>query len=149
MPAKTYQFGKSSYRIPDRLPGWPEADVAEIFDGNLRDRKIFMAGMSVPIENARPSSVVQSLSVFALIFLMISHARKALTVFAENGAIPILLPFPIIRTSLFSISLTFKLAISALRNPESRKRKSIALFLIPQKRALLEISLSYTGKYSS
>jgi transposase len=31
------------------LPEWLETDVAEIFDGNLRDRKIFMAGMSVPL----------------------------------------------------------------------------------------------------
>ncbi len=31
------------------LPEWLEPDVAEIFDGNLKDRKIFMAGMSVPM----------------------------------------------------------------------------------------------------
>jgi hypothetical protein len=35
------------------LPEWLEADVAEIFDGNLRDRKIFMAGMSVPLMGLR------------------------------------------------------------------------------------------------
>ena len=35
------------------LPEWLEADVAEIFDGNLRDRKIFMAGMSVPMMGLR------------------------------------------------------------------------------------------------
>ena len=35
------------------LPEWLEADVAEIFDGNLRDRKIFLAGMSVPLMGLR------------------------------------------------------------------------------------------------
>ena len=35
------------------LPEWLEGDVAEIFDGNLRDRKIFMAGMSVPLMGLR------------------------------------------------------------------------------------------------
>ena len=35
------------------LPEWLEPDVAEIFDGNLRDRKIFMAGMSVPMMGLR------------------------------------------------------------------------------------------------
>ena len=35
------------------LPEWRESDVAEIFDGNLRDRKIFMAGMSVPMMGLR------------------------------------------------------------------------------------------------
>jgi hypothetical protein len=35
------------------LPEWLEADVAEIFDGNIRDRKIFMAGMSVPLMGLR------------------------------------------------------------------------------------------------
>jgi len=35
------------------LPEWLETDVAEIFDGNLRDRKIFMAGMSVPLMGLR------------------------------------------------------------------------------------------------
>src|SRR4030067_475110 len=30
------------------LPEWLETDVAEIFDGNIRDRKIFMARMSGP-----------------------------------------------------------------------------------------------------
>ncbi|MFC1929507.1 hypothetical protein ACFLW6_01370 [Chloroflexota bacterium] len=35
------------------LPEWLETDVAEIFDGNLRDRKIFMAGMSVPMMGLR------------------------------------------------------------------------------------------------
>jgi len=35
------------------LPEWLEADVAEIFDGNLRDRKIFMSGMSIPILGLR------------------------------------------------------------------------------------------------
>ena len=35
------------------LPEWLEADVAEIFDGNLKDRKIFMAGMSVPLMGLR------------------------------------------------------------------------------------------------
>jgi len=35
------------------LPEWLEADVAEIFDGNLRDRKLFMAGMSVPMMGLR------------------------------------------------------------------------------------------------
>jgi hypothetical protein len=35
------------------LPEWLEADVAEIFDGNIRDRKIFMAGMSVPMMGLR------------------------------------------------------------------------------------------------
>ncbi len=35
------------------LPEWLEADVAEIFDGNLRDRKIFLAGMSVPMMGLR------------------------------------------------------------------------------------------------
>ena len=35
------------------LPEWLEADVAEIFNGNLRDRRIFMAGMSVPMMGLR------------------------------------------------------------------------------------------------
>lgn len=35
------------------LPEWLETDVAEIFDGNIRDRKIFMAGMSVPLMGLR------------------------------------------------------------------------------------------------
>jgi hypothetical protein len=35
------------------LPEWLETDVAEIFDGNIRDRKIFMAGMSVPMMGLR------------------------------------------------------------------------------------------------
>ena len=35
------------------LPEWLESDVAEIFDGNVRDRKIFMAGMSVPLMGLR------------------------------------------------------------------------------------------------
>jgi len=35
------------------LPEWLEGDVAEIFDGNVRDRKIFMAGMSVPLMGLR------------------------------------------------------------------------------------------------
>jgi hypothetical protein len=35
------------------LPEWLEADVAEIFDGNIRDRKIFTAGMSVPLMGLR------------------------------------------------------------------------------------------------
>ena len=35
------------------LPEWLEGDVAEIYDGNIRDRKIFMAGMSVPLMGLR------------------------------------------------------------------------------------------------
>ena len=35
------------------LPEWLETDVAEIFDGNVRDRKIFLAGMSVPLMGLR------------------------------------------------------------------------------------------------
>src|SRR4030042_1267866 len=35
------------------LPEWLEGDVAEIFDGNIRDRKIFMAGMSAPLMGLR------------------------------------------------------------------------------------------------
>src|SRR4030042_2663193 len=35
------------------LPEWLEADVAEIFDGNLKDRKIFMAGRRVPMRGLR------------------------------------------------------------------------------------------------
>jgi hypothetical protein len=35
------------------IPEWLEADVADIFDGNVRDRKIFMAGMSVPMMGLR------------------------------------------------------------------------------------------------
>ncbi|MFC1955268.1 hypothetical protein ACFLWZ_01845 [Chloroflexota bacterium] len=35
------------------LPEWLEGDVAEIFDGNIRDRKIFMAGMSIPLMGLR------------------------------------------------------------------------------------------------
>lgn len=35
------------------LPEWLEADVAEIFDGEIRDQKIFMAGMSVPLMGLR------------------------------------------------------------------------------------------------
>jgi hypothetical protein len=35
------------------LPEWLEPNVAEIFDGNVRDRKIFLAGMSVPMMGLR------------------------------------------------------------------------------------------------
>ncbi len=35
------------------LPEWLESEVAEIFDGNTRDRRIFMAGMSVPLMGLR------------------------------------------------------------------------------------------------
>ncbi len=35
------------------LPEWLETEVAEIFDGNTRDRRIFMAGMSVPLMGLR------------------------------------------------------------------------------------------------
>src|SRR4030043_1090017 len=35
------------------LPEWLEGDVAENFDGNIRDRKIFIAGMSVPLMGLR------------------------------------------------------------------------------------------------
>jgi hypothetical protein len=35
------------------LPEWLETNVAEIFDGNIRDRKIFTAGMSVPMMGLR------------------------------------------------------------------------------------------------
>ena len=35
------------------LPEWLESDVAEIFDGQTRDRKIFLAGMSVPLMGLR------------------------------------------------------------------------------------------------
>lgn len=35
------------------LPEWLESDVAEIFNGNIRDRKIFLAGMSVPMMGLR------------------------------------------------------------------------------------------------
>ena len=35
------------------LPEWLQADVAEIFNGNIRDRKIFMACMSVPLMGLR------------------------------------------------------------------------------------------------
>lgn len=35
------------------IPEWLEGDVAEIFDGNIRDRKIFLAGMSVPMMGLR------------------------------------------------------------------------------------------------
>lgn len=35
------------------LPEWLEPNVAEIFDGNIRDRKIFLAGMSVPMMGLR------------------------------------------------------------------------------------------------
>jgi hypothetical protein len=35
------------------LPEWLESDVAEIFDGYVRDRKLFMAGMSVPLMGLR------------------------------------------------------------------------------------------------
>lgn len=35
------------------LPEWLEKDVAEIFDGQKRDQKIFMAGMSVPLMGMR------------------------------------------------------------------------------------------------
>jgi hypothetical protein len=37
-------------------PEWLEGDVAEIFDGNIRDRKIFLAGMSMPLMGLRMSS---------------------------------------------------------------------------------------------
>jgi len=35
------------------LPEWLEQDVAEIFDGEKRDQRIFMAGMSVPLLGMR------------------------------------------------------------------------------------------------
>lgn len=35
------------------LPEWVERDVAEIFDGNTRDQRIFLAGMSVPLMGLR------------------------------------------------------------------------------------------------
>lgn len=35
------------------LPEWLEKDVAEIFDGQKRDQRIFMAGMSVPLMGMR------------------------------------------------------------------------------------------------
>lgn len=35
------------------LPEWLEGDVAEIFDGQTRDRRIFLAGMSVPLMGLR------------------------------------------------------------------------------------------------
>jgi len=35
------------------LPEWLEADVAEIFDGQARDQRIFLAGMSVPLMGLR------------------------------------------------------------------------------------------------
>jgi len=35
------------------LPEWLEADVAEIFDGQKRDQKLFLAGMSVPLMGLR------------------------------------------------------------------------------------------------
>jgi hypothetical protein len=35
------------------LPEWLESDVAEIFDGQTRDQRIFLAGMSVPLMGLR------------------------------------------------------------------------------------------------
>jgi len=35
------------------LPEWLSRDVAEIFDGEVRDQRIFMAGMSVPLMGLR------------------------------------------------------------------------------------------------
>jgi hypothetical protein len=35
------------------LPEWIASDVAEIFDGEMRDRKIFLAGISVPLMGLR------------------------------------------------------------------------------------------------
>lgn len=35
------------------LPEWLERDVAEIFDGEVRDQRIFLAGMSVPLMGLR------------------------------------------------------------------------------------------------
>jgi len=35
------------------LPEWLERDVAEIFDGQIRDQRIFLAGMSVPLMGLR------------------------------------------------------------------------------------------------
>ena len=35
------------------LPEWLERDVAEIFDGQTRDQRIFLAGMSVPLMGPR------------------------------------------------------------------------------------------------
>jgi hypothetical protein len=35
------------------LPEWLEKDVAEIFDGQTRDQRIFLAGMSVPLMGLR------------------------------------------------------------------------------------------------
>src|SRR3989304_4903109 len=35
------------------LPEWLEPEIADIFDGNIRDRKLFMAGMSVPLMGLR------------------------------------------------------------------------------------------------
>jgi len=63
---KRVKAGKEPYSSPTKdsklalrkekesvLPEWLETDVAEIFDGNIRDRKIFMAGMSVPMMGLR------------------------------------------------------------------------------------------------
>jgi hypothetical protein len=35
------------------LPEWLETDIAQIFDGEVRDQRIFMAGMSVPMMGLR------------------------------------------------------------------------------------------------
>jgi hypothetical protein len=35
------------------LPEWLETDVAEIFNGQLKDQKIFLAGMSIPLMGLR------------------------------------------------------------------------------------------------
>jgi hypothetical protein len=35
------------------LPEWLERDIAEIFDGQARDQKVFLAGMSVPLMGLR------------------------------------------------------------------------------------------------
>jgi hypothetical protein len=43
-------FRKSGESV---LPEWLEQDVAEIFDGQIRDQRIFLAGMSVPLMGLR------------------------------------------------------------------------------------------------
>jgi hypothetical protein len=66
LPAKSKNTGKGAAGTPGRddalairkekesvLPEWLEKDVAEIFDGEARDQKIFLAGMSVPLMGLR------------------------------------------------------------------------------------------------
>jgi hypothetical protein len=55
-PAYVSEAGRGLALRKDKesvLPEWLERDVAEIFDGQARDQRIFLAGMSVPLMGLR------------------------------------------------------------------------------------------------